>query len=94
MGSHLNVSKKNISQNLEDRKQPPDNNASFFKGGCSTPLGGASRNDVLFLKDLSKIELDRSGTGGIISTERAAVFGDQESRILKGEWRREFEFVW
>lgn len=84
MGSHLNVSKKNISQTLEERKPIPENNASFFKGGCSTPLGGASRNDVLFLKDLSKIELDRSGTGNLMSTDRAGVFGDKEPRVLKG----------
>lgn len=84
MGSHINVSKKNVSALLEDKKGASDNNASFFKGGCSTPLNGTSRNEVLFLKDLSKIELDRSGTGNLMSTERAGVFGEKDLAILKG----------
>ena len=84
MESHLNISKKNISHLYEDKKGASENNASFFKGGQITPLGGGSKNDTFFLKDLSKIELDRSGTGGLISTERVGAFGEKDLEILKG----------
>lgn len=82
MSSNMNVSKKNVSQMGEDRKGVSENNASFFKGGCLTPLGGNSRSEGLFLKDLSKIELVKSGTDNLISTERG--LPEKELEILKG----------
>jgi hypothetical protein len=86
MESHMSISKKNISHLYEDKKGNSENNVSFFKGGQLTPLGGGSKNDAFILKDLSKIELDRSGTGNLISTERAGVFGEPELEILKGKF--------
>lgn len=83
MSSNINISKKNIS-NLYENKKELENNASFFKGGCATPLGGGSRNEGFFLKDLSKIELNKSATDNLISTERAGIFGQNELAILQG----------
>lgn len=85
MNSNINLSKKNISNIYEEKKGFPDNNASFFKGGCITPLAGGSRNESFLLKDLSKIELNKSGNDNLISTERAGLFGQNELAILQGE---------
>jgi len=85
MSSNIDLSRKNVSQAGDDRKHSGlDNNASFFKGGCLTPVRGNSKSDCLLLKDISKIELVRSGTDNLISTERGQGFAERELEILKG----------
>jgi hypothetical protein len=85
MSSNIDVSRKNVSHLQEEKRNLPENNVSFFKGGCLTPVNGNSKSDVLLLKDISKIELVKSGTDNLISTERAPAFGDNDLEILKGK---------
>lgn len=84
MRSNIDVSRKNVSQIDDEKRNLPENNASFFKGGCMTPVNGNSKSDVLLLKDISKIEFVKSGTDNLISTERAPPFGENDLEILKG----------
>lgn len=87
IGSSISISKKNVNHANDDKRIYIENNASFFKGGAGaiTPGGNVSKTEVTFLKDLSQIELKRSGTDNIILTDRNEFLLNKDLITLKGE---------
>ena len=74
----------NTSKIIGNKSEIKDNDSSFFKSK-NPNVNNVSRNEGLFLKDLSKIELGLEDSGMLISTDRNGFLKTNGLMVLRGK---------